>query len=183
MYLIVPLIGVLSHLLVKLWSCLSFIVVVFSILVPICAKSSCSLPRRLLVVLVWVCLGSILNLRYWAFTALTTEIVLTSQIVHFVVVHHVDSSGPLTWFRLLVFAAAPLRIGAFFLLDDKLLPRVCVDLLNQQVRLLLLAHLSNVLLLCFVLLKSLFRLIGGQFRVRSPFWEVWIVTSCLLLLG
>lgn len=50
-------------------------------------------------------------------------------------------------------------------------------------RLLLLIHLSKMLLLCFVFLKSFLWLICSKFRMRSSFRQIWIVWSSLLLLG
>jgi len=39
-----------------------------------------------------------------------------------------------------------------------------------------------MLLLGFVFLESLFRLVRGEFRVRSPLWKAWVVAGGLLLL-
>ena len=49
-----------------------------------------------------------MDLRDRTFAAFTAEVVLTAQIVHIVVVHHVDSSNALSGFWFLILTAAPL---------------------------------------------------------------------------
>ena len=151
--LAVSLVSLWGHVLINLRSCLSLVIIVFTILVAFATKTSRTLSRLgfIFIVLILIGLLSILDLRNWTFAAFTAEIVLTSSIIHFVVVHHINCSVALSWSRFLIFTAASLWVGTLLFFNYELLTWVCINLLDQHVWLLLLTNLSHVLLLSFVL--------------------------------
>lgn len=182
--LAVSLVSLWGYILINLRSCLSFVIIVFTILVAFATKTSRTLSRLgfIFIVLILIGLLSILDLRNWTFAAFTAEIVLTSSIIHFVVVHHINCSVALSWSRFLIFTTASLWVGTLLFFNYELLTWVCINLLDQHVWLLLLTNLSHVLLLSFVLFESFFRLISCQLGVRCPFWQICGLTGCLDLL-